>query len=77
MYQAYVVQRFGENEYNVILGRSFETIDAAVRAVNLYEDAMGKCERGVIEPAGREIPTASAPEKSLKDKIFEFLGGIR
>lgn len=77
MYQAYVVQRFGENEYNVILGRSFRTIDEAVQTINLYEDAMGKCERGVIEPAGREIPTASAPEKSLKDRIFEFLGGIR
>lgn len=78
MYQAYVVQSAGGHLYNIILGKEFKSIDQAYRAIVNYETVCGKCERAVIDPAGKEIPKTIEPKKTIKEKlidIVDFIGG--
>ena len=72
MYQAWVVQKFNDDSYNVILGRRFETVDDAKDAIELYEQCFGKCDSGRIEPAGTPIPTAERKRESFLQTILKW-----
>lgn len=72
MYQAWVVQNFNGVPYNVILGTDFPHVDDAYKQICFYEKHFGKCVRGVIEPAGTEIPTKEIEKETLWEKINKF-----
>lgn len=79
MYQCYMVQELNGRPYNIILGTEFASINDALRAANNYEEAFGKCVRGVIEESGKEIPTEKPKKEKLKDRLhgwLRLLGGF-
>lgn len=72
MYQAWVVQKFGEKQCNVILGRDFKTVEEACEAIDTYKLYFGKCDREVVEEAGKEIPTQKPKRESLLKTIIQL-----
>jgi hypothetical protein len=72
MYQAWLVQKFNGEPYNVVLGEHFETVEDAYDAINLYEQCFGKCVSGQIEPAGTPIATAERKRESLLQTILKL-----
>lgn len=73
MYQAYVVQKFGDNRVNIVLGTDFPTADSAYRTICTYEQYCGKCECAYVQPAGTPIPKAEVKKMTWKEKLHELL----
>lgn len=73
MYQAWVVQKFGDVPYNVVLGKEYATTDEALEDINDYEKMFGKCEVGYIEPSGTEIPTSKRKKESLFKGLIDAI----
>ena len=76
MYQCYVVQKFGNEPFNVILGEEFKTEDEAKEIVATYIKYFGKVSRVVIEPSGTPIPTEPKKKRSWKEVIKDTVNDL-
>ena len=72
MYQAWIVQDFNGDPYNVILGEKFATTEDALEAVKTYESVFGKCGTAHIAPAGTLIKCAPVKHESLLQTILKW-----
>ena len=71
-YQAYVIQKFNDAPFNVILGDDFKTEAEAWETIELWEEYFGKVECEIVEPSGTPIPESEEQKKSLWQSFLDL-----